>query len=57
MTKELEDRIGVMTDKLNETLGSEKIIELEGRTGSLEKELVTKERVGKKKENAVRGRG
>ena len=49
MTKELEDRIGVMTDKLNETLGSEKIIELEGRAGSLEKELVTKERVGKKK--------
>lgn len=43
MTKELEDRIGVMTDKLNETLGSEKIIELEGRTGSLEKELVTKD--------------
>merc|ERR1719354_1434169 len=47
LRKELEDRICVLTDKLNEadnkTDENNKIIELEGRVGGLEKDVVTKE--------------
>merc|ERR1712211_24950 len=47
--KELNDRIDVMTDKLNEKRDSSqgttiKLIELEGRVGSLEKELKEKDK-------------